>query len=190
MTNRARPVARSQRIGLRLYAIALEPTCSSSNGSSICFIPASRRMSLAEPVHAGRRCPRASPTICASTLRGYVWPVTGNDSSKSEPLGHHRVELLDLGVVAVEEREERRLRAGRPFHAAELERGDAMLDLLQIDHQVLRPERRALADGRELRRLEVRVAERRQVLPLHRRTSPARRSRSPAAPRAASSRRA
>jgi hypothetical protein len=46
MTNRAKPVARSQRIGLRLYAIALEPTCSASNGSSTCFIPASKRMSL------------------------------------------------------------------------------------------------------------------------------------------------
>ena len=34
MTNRARPVIRSARIGFRLYAMALEPICSDSNGSS------------------------------------------------------------------------------------------------------------------------------------------------------------
>ncbi len=33
-TNRARPHIRSARIGLRLYGIADEPTCSDSNGSS------------------------------------------------------------------------------------------------------------------------------------------------------------
>ena len=55
-----------------------------------------------------------------------------------------------------------------PFTPRNLQRRDAVLQLLQVEHEVLRPERRALADGRELRRLEVRVAERRQVLPLHR----------------------
>ena len=98
--------------------------------------------------------------------------MTANDSLEAEPLGDHPVELLDLCVVAVEERQERRLRAGRPLHAAEFQRRDAVLDLFQVDRQVLRPQRRALADGRELRGLEVRVAERRQVLPLQRRTSP------------------
>ena len=68
-------------------------------------------------------------------------------------------------MIAVEQGEERRLRAGRSFDAAEPQRGDAMLDLLQVDHQILRPERRALADGGELGRLKVRVAERRQILP-------------------------
>jgi hypothetical protein len=43
-------VARSQRIGLRLYAIALEPICSSSKGSDSSANPDSRRTSFAKRV--------------------------------------------------------------------------------------------------------------------------------------------
>ena len=43
-----------------------------------------------------------------------------------------------------------------------------MLDVTEIEHQVLHPERRALADGRQLRGLQVRVAERRFCLPVRR----------------------
>ena len=44
-TNRASDAMRSQRIGLRLYAIADEPICSVSNGSSISPTDCSTRMS-------------------------------------------------------------------------------------------------------------------------------------------------
>ena len=45
---------------------------------------------------------------------------------------------------------------------------DAMLEVGEVEHEVLHPERRALADGRELRGLEVRVAQRRLGAPLPR----------------------
>ena len=43
-----------------------------------------------------------------------------------------------------------------------------MLDLFQIQRQILRPKRGALSHGRELGRLKMRIAQRRQVLPLQR----------------------
>ena len=69
-------------------------------------------------------------------------------------------------MVALEDLEEARLRAGRSLHAAEGKRAAAVIDILDIEHQVLHPERGALADRRELRGLKVRVAERRLVAPL------------------------
>jgi hypothetical protein len=45
---RPRPHIRSARMGLRLYVIAEDPTCSDSNGSSICWQWAKRRRSVPE----------------------------------------------------------------------------------------------------------------------------------------------
>ena len=84
------------------------------------------------------------------------------------------IELADLRVVAVEELEEARLRAGRALHAAEGQRGDAMIEIGEVEHEVLHPERRALADGRRLRRLQMRGAERRLGAPLAREVASAR----------------
>ena len=95
-------------------------------------------------------------------------------------LGDELVEPSDLGVIAVKEFEEAGLRAGRAFDAAGLERGDAVLELVQIQHQVVGPQAGPLADGRRLGRLQVREAEAGQVAVLLRRTWPARRSRRPA----------
>ena len=78
---------------------------------------------------------------------------------EAERLGHHPVERLDLGVVAVEELEEAGLRAGRPLDPQELQLGEPMLDLAQVEDQLVAPERRALADRHELGRLEVGVAQ-------------------------------
>ena len=78
---------------------------------------------------------------------------------EAERLGHHAVERLDLGVVAVEELEEAGLRAGRPLDPQELQLGEPLLDLAQVEDQLVAPERRALADRHELRRLEVGVAQ-------------------------------
>ena len=66
--NRASAHMRSARIGFRLYAIADDPTCSASNGSSISCRWASRRRSVP---HLWAVCPspaRASST-CESILR-------------------------------------------------------------------------------------------------------------------------
>src|SRR5207237_1022403 len=60
LTNRARPHMRSARIGLRLYAIADEPTCSVSNGSSNSWRCESRRRSV--------------PNLCAD------WPMPDSTS--------------------------------------------------------------------------------------------------------------
>ena len=72
---------RSQRIGLRLYAIADEPICSFSNGSSISPTDCSTRMS---PLNfmALDAMPATTPSTCASIFREYVWPETGIDDVK------------------------------------------------------------------------------------------------------------
>ncbi len=75
------------------------------------------------------------------------------------------VQLVDLRGIAVEQHEERRLRAGRAARATEAQRAEPVLDLLDIEQQVLDPECGALADGRGLRGLEMRVAERGQLAP-------------------------
>ena len=67
----------------------------------------------------------------------------------------------DLLFVAVKQGEEARARAGRALAAEEFEVAELKLQLLKIHQQVLRPERGALADGRRLCGLKVRVGERR-----------------------------
>src|SRR5690606_218856 len=76
--------------------------------------------------------------------------------------------LVDLRAVAVEELDEARLRAGRAAHAPEAQGREPVLDLLDVEHEVLQPQAGTLADRGRLRRLEVRVAERRQVAVLAR----------------------
>src|SRR4029079_13497907 len=57
------------------------------------------------------------------------------------------LEAIDLRFVALEEVEERRLRAGRAFDAEERERLAAVLDLGEIEGGGVQPEPGALADG-------------------------------------------
>ena len=59
-----------------------------------------------------------------------------------------------------------------PFTPRKRQRRDAVIEIREVEHEVLHPERRALADGRGLRRLEMRVAERRLVRATRARTSP------------------
>ena len=68
-------------------------------------------------------------------------------------------------MIAAEELEEARLRTRRAFHAAKWQGRDAMIEIREIEHEILHPERRALAHRRELRRLQVRVGERRLGAP-------------------------
>src|SRR3989442_7358314 len=76
ITKRARLVIRSARMGFRLYAMAEEPTCSLSNGSSISPSCASSPTSGANFAD-GASVPESAPTNWGSSLRVYVWPVTG-----------------------------------------------------------------------------------------------------------------
>jgi hypothetical protein len=86
-------------------------------------------------------------------------PRDGEHAIEAKLLRDATVELAHLGVVAAEQLEEARLRPGRPFHAPELERLETVQQLRGVEQQVLHPQRHALADRGELRRLEVGVRE-------------------------------
>jgi hypothetical protein len=90
-------------------------------------------------------------------------PGDGIRRLETELAGNEPVQLLDLRVIAVEQREERGLRAGRSLHAAELELTQTILELGQIKHQIVAPQRGPFADGRRLRRLQMREAQARQI---------------------------
>ena len=67
-TNLASDAMRSERIGFRLYAMAEEPICSRSNGSSISPNAWSMRMSALN-LAALAAMPLTTPSTCASSLR-------------------------------------------------------------------------------------------------------------------------
>ncbi len=62
-------------------------------------------------------------------------------------------------MIAAEELEKAGLRAGGSLDAPQRERGQPVVEVGHVEHEVLHPERRALAHRGELRRLEVGVAE-------------------------------
>ena len=62
-------------------------------------------------------------------------------------------------MIAAEQLEEGGLGPGRALAAAEAQGLEPVAELLDVEREVLHPERRALADGGELRRLEVGVGE-------------------------------
>ena len=96
--------------------------------------------------------------------------LAGNGEARliAQLFGDFAVDLRGHLVIAVEQLEEARLRAGRALRAEQLRLADLILDVLEIHQEFLNPERRALADGRRLGGLEVRESERRQVLVLRR----------------------
>ena len=85
---------------------------------------------------------------------------------KAELHRHELVEPADLRVVAGEELEEARLRAGRPLHTPGPQQLATMGDLLEIEEQVVDPEADPLADRGGLRRLEMRAAKADEILRL------------------------
>jgi len=85
---------------------------------------------------------------------------------EAEELGHAGVEGLDLVVVTIKEGKERGLGAGRALDATEAEVVACARQVAQVPEKLLEPKRSPLADGRQLGRLEVGEAERRQVLVL------------------------
>jgi hypothetical protein len=82
---------------------------------------------------------------------------------ESHFLGDQRFQLSDFRMVAVEQFQEARLRAGCSLHAACLESFNAMLDFRQIQHQVIGPQAGPSPHGCRLRRLQVGETERRQI---------------------------
>ena len=63
-------------------------------------------------------------------------------------------------MIAVEQRQETCLRAGRSFGAAEPKRGQTMFDLLKVEDEVVAPQSGALADGGKLGGLKMREPKR------------------------------
>jgi hypothetical protein len=66
-------------------------------------------------------------------------------------------------MVPIKQSQKARLRPRRPLHAPKSNILPRPLQIPQVHQQLLDPQRRALADGRELRGLEVREAERGEV---------------------------
>src|SRR5258708_36864923 len=62
-------------------------------------------------------------------------------------------------MIALEQLEETGLRSSRALYTAEGHRGDPMLHVGKIQHEILHPERRTFADRGRLRRLQVWVTE-------------------------------
>ena len=80
----------------------------------------------------------------------------------------HLVEPAALRMIAVEQLEEGRLGAGGTLGAEELQGAEYILEILEVEDELVQPQRRTLSDGRRLCRLEVGVRERRHILILHR----------------------
>ena len=107
--------------------------------------------------------PLRAARTCESILREYVWPVTGSTAVESHLAGHEAVECLDLGVISLEELQKAGLRSGRSFHAAKSQLVETVLNLLQVENQVVTPQRGPLADRRRLGRLQMGVRQACQI---------------------------
>ena len=119
--------------------------------------------------------PDSTSSTWLSTLRDVGLSGDGIDLVEAHLAGDQPVELPDLVVVAAEQRQEAGLGAGRPLGAAEAQRCEAMLDLVQVEDEVVAPQAGPLADRGQLGRLEVGEAERRQVRATAGRSGPGRR---------------
>ena len=83
----------------------------------------------------------------------------GQHALEAHVVGDVLLKGPDLAGVAAEEGEEARARAGRALAAVEGYALELEIQPLKVEAEVLRPHGRALADGRGLRRLIVRVGE-------------------------------
>ena len=138
--------------------MAEEPTCVVSNGSSIspsCWSSLRSVAALCED-WATPESACDDEIVLLARVR-----LTRNALAPLEPgaAGERGVELLDLRGIALEEREKGRLRSGGALRAEKAEALAGRADLLEVDQEVRGPERGALADGRGLGRLKVRVGE-------------------------------
>ena len=88
-----------------------------------------------------------------------------HDARKAHLVRDQALHLLNFALVAAEQLEERGLRAGRALRAEQLQARQAELQLIDIHEQLVDPQRRALAHGRELGGLQMGVAKAGRVLP-------------------------
>mmetsp|Transcript_44083 Transcript_44083/g.134213 ORF Transcript_44083/g.134213 Transcript_44083/m.134213 type:complete len:394 (+) Transcript_44083:457-1638(+) len=100
-------------------------------------------------------------------LAGVRLSRDGDGPLEPHELADALVQHLHLLVIAVEQFQEGRLRPRRSLHAAHGEVVDLPRDPLQVEEQILHPQRGALPDRRQLRRLVVRESERGKVPVLH-----------------------
>ena len=70
---------------------------------------------------------------------------------ESERLGHQPVEGIDLGIIAVKNRQEACLSSRRTLDSQHFQIHQSALDLAQVENQFVAPERGALSDGNQLR---------------------------------------
>ncbi|OPZ68321.1 MAG: hypothetical protein BWY81_00891 [Firmicutes bacterium ADurb.Bin467] len=106
---------------------------------------------------AGERREHAAVELAGVGLAGDVEALL-----EPELCGDPLFELVDLLPVAVEQLQKALLRAGRAAISEQFQRLPREVDAFEVHQKVLHPERRALADRRQLRGLQVRVAERRE----------------------------
>jgi hypothetical protein len=94
--------------------------------------------------------------------------LAGDDESGAEAglLSNELVQALDLGVVTVEDLQERRLSTGGTLDTTEAQVITGTLEVAQIHQQILDPETSTLANGHELGGLTVSEAQTRKVLVL------------------------
>ena len=95
---------------------------------------------------------------------GIGLPGNGIARVKAHLLRDHRIEPVDLFPVALEEFQKAGLRAGRSFAAKQTEGTKNVVQIGEIHEELLDPECGALAEGRRLRRLEMRKSKRRLIL--------------------------
>jgi len=106
----------------------------------------------------GQHAQHAAVHLARVSLSGHR-----KDSGKAHPGRHPAVQFFDFLMVAAKQAKEAGLRAGRALAAQQAERAQDMVQVIQVQHQVLDPERGAFADGHRLSRLEMGVAQCRQV---------------------------
>mmetsp|Transcript_41735 Transcript_41735/g.81808 ORF Transcript_41735/g.81808 Transcript_41735/m.81808 type:complete len:366 (+) Transcript_41735:613-1710(+) len=94
-------------------------------------------------------------------------PRHRNRLFEAHEVAHLCVELLDLCVIPVEQLKEGRLRSRCTFNAPHGQIVHFTGNRLQVEHQVLHPDRTPLPHSRELRRLKMRKPKRREILVLY-----------------------
>src|SRR4051794_5746430 len=80
--------------------------------------------------------------------------LTGDrfDRIEAHFLSDQPIEFANLGVIAAEKLQKTCLCSRSSLRTAKAQAVDPMLDFVQIEHEVITPKRRPLADGRKLRR--------------------------------------
>ena len=112
---------------------------------------------------AGEHAEHTEIDLTAVGLAGYR--IAGREAHL---LCDHLIELAALRMITVEELEEGRLGAGGTLRSEKLQGAEYILEILEVEHELVQPQGRTLADGCRLCRLEVGIRKCRHILILHR----------------------